>query len=541
MRKIIAGLMCVFIPILLWGTGTFSSDRVTKVDPQSKSLSKIISGSDAPALQSNPTGVKGLGDLGKAPDYDQTIKRFREIIPGFDMYAATTLDPSWTGQYTTAKDQGSCGSCWAFATAGAMESKILIAGGPTYDLSEQELVSCACQYGCCGGYSTALNHWNNQGPMQESCAAYGDSGWSSSCSPPWLQASGTNCSTVQGWGCSRLRYYTTGYYTVDMSSTAEIKTSLYNDGPSYFRYDVYSDFNHPTTGFWYDHTTYPSGSVYTQTTGTYQGGHAVLIVGWSDTKSAWLCKNSWGATGGPQGDGTFWIAYSGHANDLNFGMANVQLATTNNTLWDQQIGCDHNVYVNQDFETAHNAYDVYMADDFTVSRPWSIETIYVPGDTWNNPCDLSNATTLNFMIYNDNSGVPDGDPSGGGNSPLWSLSVAPTDSQITLSAGEGGYDTNVTVDLNTPVELEPGTYWLVFYPELNFDSYGQSGRYVSCTTNGYDAQVINPGGGMSLPTSWTSIQDPSAHETDEQDLAFRLDGTAAGGFNPGIGILLLGN
>ena len=83
MRKIVAGLIFVFIPILLWGTGTFSSDRVDiKVTPEIKSLSKAVSGSNAPVLQSNPTGAKGLGDLGKPPNYDQTIKRFRKLMGG---------------------------------------------------------------------------------------------------------------------------------------------------------------------------------------------------------------------------------------------------------------------------------------------------------------------------------------------------------------------------------------------------------------------------------------------------------------------------
>jgi len=53
----------------------------------------------------------------------------------------------------------------------------------------------------------------------------------------------------------------------------------------------------------------------------------VLIIGWNDTEDAYLCKNSWGATGGPNNDGTFWIAYSGHAHNLYFGMVNFDLAS----------------------------------------------------------------------------------------------------------------------------------------------------------------------------------------------------------------------
>ena len=51
-------------------------------------------------------------------------------------------------------------------------------------------------------------------------------------------------------------------------------------------------------------------------------GHAVLLVGWDNAKSAWLCKNSWGQSAGPNKDGTFWIAFNGHLNNLNIIVAN---------------------------------------------------------------------------------------------------------------------------------------------------------------------------------------------------------------------------
>lgn len=52
------------------------------------------------------------------------------------------------GKVTPAKDQGRCGSCYAFAAAGAIESKLLIQFNKTtkdylVDLSEQQLVDCA--------------------------------------------------------------------------------------------------------------------------------------------------------------------------------------------------------------------------------------------------------------------------------------------------------------------------------------------------------------------------------------------------------------
>ncbi len=245
-----------------------------------------------------------LGDMGRPRDYAQTMKSFSESMPDYDAYVDQLLNAfDWRdkGMVTPAKHQGGCGSCWAFASVGALESKILIAGGPRYDLSEQQLLSCA-GYDCGGGTAYALMFWYNESPMQENCAEYAETE--------------TDCINLEP--CPRLSYNTEGYYTVKTETTNDIKTSLYEDGPAYFLFDVYSDF----FTFW---NSGSRGEVYTQTGGSFSGGHAVLIIGWDDNKKAWLCKNSWGENEGPDNDGTFRIAYSGHANDLYFGMANFKI------------------------------------------------------------------------------------------------------------------------------------------------------------------------------------------------------------------------
>ena len=191
------------------------------------------------------------------------------------------------------------------------------------------------------------------------------------------------------------------------------------------------------------------------------------------------------------------------------------------SLWYQPVGVNTDALANQKFPD-DPTYDIYIADDFQNAVPWMIGGIFVPGDLWNGGTTLMNATSLNWQIYADDSGKPDGDPAGGGNPPVWSLSLAPGDAQVTISNGVGGLPSNATLYLTTSIALAPGIYWLVFYPEMEFGTCGQYGRHVANTSNVAVGQVINPGGGFSFPTVWTSIQDPTTWGLTEHDLAFQL-------------------
>ena len=165
--------------------------------------------------------------------------------------------------------------CWAFASVGAFESHLIIAGyaNNSIDLSEQQQVSCnKDQYGCCGGSSDAALFWETRGPVYEACYPYGDAaGWPDCDEEPY---SNVACTTT----CPQLPYRVTNFYTVP-ASTTDFKTSLYEDGPSYFRFTVFSDFY----TFWSGASI---GTVYKNTGGTVLGGHAVLLIGWDDAKQA---------------------------------------------------------------------------------------------------------------------------------------------------------------------------------------------------------------------------------------------------------------
>ncbi|PWB69104.1 MAG: hypothetical protein C3F15_15670 [Holophagae bacterium] len=192
-------------------------------------------------------------------------------------------------------------------------------------------------------------------------------------------------------------------------------------------------------------------------------------------------------------------------------------------LWDQPLSTvNQNAYVNQQFSDLPD-YSSYLADDFVVpAGGWSINAIFVPNNSWNPGNPISCASMLHFEIYADNGGIPAGYPGGG--APVWSLAVSPTDAQITLTAGSGGFITNVLATLAVPAQITTaGTYWFIFYPTADFAVCGQYGRQPADTTNGSIVQFINPGGGFGYGTGYQSWAVIGATEQDE---AFRLEGDA---------------
>jgi len=191
-------------------------------------------------------------------------------------------------------------------------------------------------------------------------------------------------------------------------------------------------------------------------------------------------------------------------------------------LWDQPLSAVNvNAYVNQQFPDA-TTYSSYLADDFVNPAAWNISTIFVPGDTWysgGTPTNLFCATSLTWQIYADNAGIPAGNPQSGG--AMWSLTLPPTDPQVSITTGSGGRLTDASLNLTAPIGLPAGHWWFVFYPTMSFGTCGQYGRQAADTANGYTGQFINPGGAFGYGSFWQAwtVLSPTQH-----DIAFRLEG-----------------
>ena len=198
-------------------------------------------------------------------------------------------------------------------------------------------------------------------------------------------------------------------------------------------------------------------------------------------------------------------------------------------------------YYNQEVEPgAEVKNDVYLADDFTIDHEWQINKIFVPGDfrvPRGTASNLINAVALHWKIYADDGGKPEGYPRDSVTVPVWELSLAPDDSQVSITRGSPGrYFSDTTLTLSVPFRLPAGTYWFVFYPELNFLDYGGYGRQPSDTEYFGPTHVIQPRGDETdLPTEWTSVLDFDFRTQSgpgwkvpalpQQDFAFRLEGS----------------
>merc|ERR1712183_206242 len=197
------------------------------------------------------------------------------------------------------RNQGNCGSCYAFASMGMLEARMRIATNNTQTpvYSPQYIVSCSrYAQGCEGGfpYLIAGKHAQDFGVVTEECYPY--KGEDSTCSPDADK-------------CGRdyvARYsYVGGYY--GGCTERGMMEGLINHGPMAVAIQVYDDFVHYKSGI-YHHVTETSPNPFHRLIGYNPfelTNHAVLLVGWGQDNNTgekyWIVKNSWGENWGEQG------------------------------------------------------------------------------------------------------------------------------------------------------------------------------------------------------------------------------------------------
>merc|ERR1712137_1500276 len=93
------------------------------------------------------------------------IKKVAAITDEMRAAAPTALDWSAKGATTPLKDQGDCGSCWAYSATEGIEAAVFQATGNLIQLSEQQIISCDKEDGGCNGgdLTPAFEYVKNNG------------------------------------------------------------------------------------------------------------------------------------------------------------------------------------------------------------------------------------------------------------------------------------------------------------------------------------------------------------------------------------------
>jgi putative hemolysin len=323
---------------------------------------------------------------------------------------------------TSVKNQGGCGSCWAFGSIGTVEAMYNIRkNNPELDLdlSEQYLVSDCHSYNgmqtCCGGWADrALDFIEFFGVPDEACLGYVD---------------GTGCYCGEADICSQVcNYYTSGNcsdatcsdkcadWNERLTTIREegdisayrpdlMKNSLVNRGP----FPVTIGIGSSVGGYW-------DGDIY-RCSDDVSINHVVVVVGYNDIGQYWIIKNSWGT--GWNGDGYYKMGYYECATEANPNYADINAIPNipSNPLPEDEsesIALNSNLnWVGGDPNPGDDVgYDVYFG---TVNPPPLVnfnhpDTDYIPGD-------LEYFTTYYWQI---NSRDQEGEETLG---PVWSFTT----------------------------------------------------------------------------------------------------------------------
>merc|ERR1712048_716669 len=197
-----------------------------------------------------------------------------------DTTVDSTAEVDWVskGAVTPVKDQGQCGSCWAFSTTGGLEGAWELSSGNLVSMSEQQFVDCSKQNsGCNGGLmDTAFSWAKSKNVATESSYAY--------------TARDGTCKSSFTTGIPKGGV--TGYKSVgslfSKATVAKLESAIDLNLVSIAIEADQASFQHYT------------GGILASGCGTNLD-HGVLAVGYNTAEGYWIVKNSWGTTWGESG------------------------------------------------------------------------------------------------------------------------------------------------------------------------------------------------------------------------------------------------
>jgi cathepsin L len=195
-------------------------------------------------------------------------------------YPNGALDWTTKNAVTAVKDQGQCGSCWAFSTTGSVEGAVAIAHGALNSLSEQELMDCSWSYGnmaCNGGLmDNAFKYVMSAGLCTEKAYPY----------------TATSSKTCKASSCTMSSFTKISNYK-DVAHNENSLGAAVDIGPVSVAIEA-------------DQTAFQlyKGGVFNAACGQNLD-HGVLVVGYGTDASSgldfWKVKNSWGTSWGEAG------------------------------------------------------------------------------------------------------------------------------------------------------------------------------------------------------------------------------------------------
>ncbi|CAG2168020.1 unnamed protein product [Oppiella nova] len=253
--------------------------------------------------------------LGLSPGYKPLTPSSEITYDIADEDIPENFDPrvQWPECYTVKeiRNQGCCGSCWAFSTSEVISDRICIASKnkQQVEVSAEDVLTCSGAGDCQGGWpSSVFDYYVDEGVISgglvdshKGCQPYtiiGDHPCASYVPTPKCQKS---CIAGYNRTYTQDKHFGSKSYGV---STKEVQKELMTNGPVAATFTVYNDFFSYKTG------------VYHHVTGQAEGGHAVKLLGWGVENGVdyWLVANSWGTVFGEKG---YFKIRRGH-NDCGF-------------------------------------------------------------------------------------------------------------------------------------------------------------------------------------------------------------------------------